>query len=323
MLAGGLSLDTEARSLFLWFPDGSVVDLLPTLGDCSIADINDSRTILGNTHVDGQMAPFVWTAEAGIEYLAVPVDGQYAYATAINNAGHVIGDCLFPGFKSGEQHAAMWRDGSCIDLGTFEGGEYSDAHAINNLGQIVGYSSTNTGPWQAFGWDDQSGMQYLLGESVRSSVARDINDLGQIVGSAALSGQEFAHATIWDEGVMIDLHNLARGQSWAEAVNLRGEVVGAITFYTAGTDETTSDFFIWEEEHGMRLISDLIPEDCEWTPYMIQDIFDDGTVLCAGKRTRPDGRTERCSLLLRPVPEPGALLLICVAAGVWFGLRYR
>jgi probable HAF family extracellular repeat protein len=68
--------------------------------------------------------------------LTTLVGGDYSVATAINNAGQVVG-------SSNSPHATTWNGTTATDLGTL-GGNYSAALAINNTGQVAGHSDLAT-----------------------------------------------------------------------------------------------------------------------------------------------------------------------------------
>jgi probable HAF family extracellular repeat protein len=59
-------------------------------------------------------------------------------ATAINDAGQVVGDS-FDSF--GRSHAIEWSGGKVINLGRLPSSLESFAFGINDAGQVVGYSS--------------------------------------------------------------------------------------------------------------------------------------------------------------------------------------
>ena len=74
--------------------------------------------------------------------------GTYSRASAINNAGQVVG--YSGNMSGGPGHAFSWtKKGGMVDLGTL-GGSNSYAYGINNAGQIVGDSQTSSGETHAF-----------------------------------------------------------------------------------------------------------------------------------------------------------------------------
>jgi probable HAF family extracellular repeat protein len=107
---------------------------------------------------------------------------------------------------------------------------YSEASGINARGQIVGYSTTKTGPdaryLHAVMWD--KGQITDLGTLSNDtwSMATAINARGQIVGVPSTStGPD--HAVMWDHGRITDLGTLSGDiESGASAINTRGQIVG-------------------------------------------------------------------------------------------------
>jgi probable HAF family extracellular repeat protein len=102
-------------------------------------------------------------------------------------AGHLLYDLNDRGEAVGltypTWHAALWREGTTVDLGTL-GGARSQAVAINEHSQIVGWSQTADGEQHAFLWED--GRLVDLGAAAgaeTSSTAVDINDRGQVLGT--------------------------------------------------------------------------------------------------------------------------------------------
>jgi probable HAF family extracellular repeat protein len=86
---------------------------------------------------------------------------------------------------------------SITDLGTLPGGYESIAYGINNRGQVVGYSTTASGEYHAFLWEDGE-MTDLGTLGGAYSVAYGINSRGQVVGySASASGEN--HAVLWSK----------------------------------------------------------------------------------------------------------------------------
>ena len=151
--------------------------------------INASGTIAGsvytvdasNTIVSG--SALVW-ANSGSIPQALPSNAAVSFATAINNSGEVAG--------MAGNHAALWREGSFIDLGTLAGYSISEALAINDSGVVVGRSEgilpgTAGSQTTAFIWDSTHGMRNLnslIDPSLGWALlyAQGINNNGTIVG---------------------------------------------------------------------------------------------------------------------------------------------
>lgn len=153
------------------------------------------------------------------------------YTLGINAAGDVVG--VSPS-ASGNCHAALFRNGQVIDLGTL-GGLISEASAINRAGLIVGNSQIASGYVHAFLYS--SNVMTDLGTlGGANSYATAINDAGQIVGRSEMSDGT-THAFLYAAGVMTDL-----GAGAASSINTVGQIVinssGFISVYTNGAMQT-------------------------------------------------------------------------------------
>jgi probable HAF family extracellular repeat protein len=118
--------------------------------------------------------------------------GSYGDATALNDAGQVVGEADTVGNRA--RHAVRWTDGEAKDLGAL-GSRDSIAYGINNGGQVVGASGTDRDRVRhAFLYTDGEGMIDLntridpaLGWQLVD--ATGINASGQIVGWGYHHGQ--------------------------------------------------------------------------------------------------------------------------------------
>jgi probable HAF family extracellular repeat protein len=153
--------------------------------------------------------------------------GSMSRATAINNAGQVVGG----GFvESGHERAFLWTAAAGMkELGHL-GGNFSRAAAVNDAGEVVGMSTTGPGgsDMHAFLWTPAQGMRDLgvLPDGMTSE-ARDINELGQIVGWSDSPHAPHVFAFVWTafDGMV----NIYPGTqlSIGRAINNRGQVVGS------------------------------------------------------------------------------------------------
>ena len=130
---------------------------------------------------------------------------------------------------------------SITDLGTL-GGTSSEARAINNRGQVGGQSNTASEELlRAVLWQD--GVITDLGLDVDSAVL-SINERGQAVGVYSPGGD--AVAFLWKKGSLTNLGTLGGINSFATAINERGQIVGAS--FTA-PDDFFRHAFLWQ--HGV------------------------------------------------------------------------
>ena len=91
----------------------------------------------------------------------------------------------------GVSHAALWDQGTVIDLGTL-GGPNSLARSLNNRGQVVGFAFTADNSQHAFVWEN--GVLLDLNDHIAPESgwvlisATAINARGQIAGFGSHNG---------------------------------------------------------------------------------------------------------------------------------------
>jgi len=154
----------------------------------------------------------------------------------INSQGQIVGyDYRSAG------HAALWQNGTLIDLGSLGGpAGRSIAYAINDVGQVVGSTGVTPGgsefrvaflvtpedtdhdgaPDRWYRDSNQDGVNDLMTAlsafDDTFNLANDINAAGQVVG---VSGNR---AVLWQNGNMIDV-----GGGGAAGINATGQIVGS------------------------------------------------------------------------------------------------
>ena len=152
---------------------------------------------------------FIRTQQNGIVAIAELTGVTSSYASAVNDAGQVVGSIHI----GSVDHAFIWSSsGGMVDIGVCSGFVSSSAGWINNSGVVVGWCSTASGSVShAFRWSASTGMVDLgVLPGSDDSFAYGINSSGQIV------GETFANVT-----------NIRRPFRWTEAKGM--EDLGALT----------------------------------------------------------------------------------------------
>jgi probable HAF family extracellular repeat protein len=150
-----------------------------------------------------------------------------------------------------EAHAALWKEGKPIDLGTL-GGNESFAYALNDRGEVVGgAANTILDPISAQGWGTQTrafawqgGVMQDLGTlGGPDAFATGINEAGLIVGCSYTAPPNITFAPfLWQNGGMIKLGTFGGTNGCAFQINNRGQVMGQSNL---PGDQVTHGFF-WE-----------------------------------------------------------------------------
>ena len=181
----------------------------------------------------GPLAPSV-RAASGATYTIVDLGtlgGSYSYATAINDAGWVVGHARTAGDTEG--HSFLYP--GSLPLTDLNGGGYSVAQGINASGMVAGlYTFEEPYTDHAFAYDGSlplTDLGTLTGAIGSRSSARGVNDDGLIVGTSDAPGGSF-HAFLWTSGGMTDLGNPA-GYVNGEAVAINDAPSPSIAVYAS------------------------------------------------------------------------------------------
>jgi probable HAF family extracellular repeat protein len=237
--------------------DGHLMESLGRRWSAASA-INDAGQIVGEMrvlpNVDLNHA-FLYQQGNWTDLGTLPPFGNSAYSVAesINEAGQIVGQSntfvtgvLYPSVRYWANRGFLYENGTMRDLGSLGASctqaindgrleercyEYSSATDINNNAQIVGFSSTPSGP-SAHAFLSTGTVLHDLGTLGGSeSWAFAINDSGQIVGGS-LNADETAYLPfLYDRGTMHDLNalilNAAAPLPWAAyGINNFGQIVG-------------------------------------------------------------------------------------------------
>jgi len=204
----------------------SRVTLIAVLAACS----NETRIttppdISARADVSGQSTHYEITK------FSSSFGGTLSRGMAINNLGWVAGWSTFP---DGSRHAALWRNGSIVDLGAL--GDLSSTvpwPGLNDDGMVVGISQTNDIDPLDEDWSCELG------------------------GFLTETTNRICRGFVWQNGVMRELPTLGGNHDFAAGVNNKGLVVGWAE--TPVHDPTCSPFstqvlqfraVIWDPKDG-------------------------------------------------------------------------
>jgi probable HAF family extracellular repeat protein len=150
-----------------------------------------------------------------------PAGATRSAATAINNAGQVIGQFRN---STGDLRSFLYSHGMPRDLGTLDG-RMSQAYRFNDAGDVVGYSQAAAGEYRAFRYTN--GVMTDLGTGGGSfSAAMGINRSGHVVAYAEIAGQHTTHGVLHDGPTRWDLGTLDGMRIDVVDINDAGHVVG-------------------------------------------------------------------------------------------------
>jgi probable HAF family extracellular repeat protein len=173
--------------------------------DSAAYGVNDAGQVVGYIHTGSDFAihATLWNGTIATD-LGGP--NTTSEATAINNAGVVVGDYGYggPDFLG----ALQWNPNTTIPIELDNLGPISAVTGINDAGQVVAAAFTYNSVYRAELWNDTT-TPTDLGPGASGgnySGASGINKSGQVVGFATTSGDVASHATLWNGTVAIDLN---------------------------------------------------------------------------------------------------------------------
>jgi probable HAF family extracellular repeat protein len=164
--------------------------------------------------------------------------GRTSSASAINDAGQVVGSADLPGIYGDGQIAVLYSGGRLINLGAANnGGSSAYASAISSNGYIAGVDGFN----RAFRYFNGNLIDLgSLSTMIDTSGGSGVNSSGVVVGNTQVGSS--VHAFMDNGSVMTDLGTLTgSGVSEALAINDAGQIVG----YSAASGGA-EHAFLWQ-----------------------------------------------------------------------------
>jgi probable HAF family extracellular repeat protein len=191
---------------------------------------------------------FIYSSATGITAIPMPTGVKTSRASAINDAGQVVGRMAF-GTAANTIHAFIWSasDGM-LDLGVLPGADASNgsvATAINTNGDVTGYLVTSDYLYHAFMWSRTTGMIDLgTLPNARHSLAFGINSRGDIVGYGTVGSD--VRPFIWNKSTGMRLiGSLNDPPAMANAINDAGVIVGTTAPLGDPYPLETNDGVVW------------------------------------------------------------------------------
>ncbi|MFQ5806801.1 MAG: PEP-CTERM sorting domain-containing protein [Phycisphaerae bacterium] len=314
---------------FRWTRDEGMVGLGTLPGRVSSRAYGVSANgsvVVGDSYAGGPgPEAFRWTADDGMVGLGDLPGGEYAsYGSDVSGDGSVV-----VGWSGSEQatytfEAFRWTaEEGMVGLGDLPGLDFfSQAFGISADGAaIVGTSISDRGR-EAFRWtgdDGMVGLGDLPGGGFRSQAFSVSADGSVIVGQGLSDSGWEAFRWTAEEG-MLGLGDLPGGSFQSKAYDVSGD--GSVVVGTGIADGPRHAAFIWDAEHGMRNLEDVLTDEygLDLTGWRLEGAWGvsaDGLTI-VGHGVHPNGDAEAW---IAHIPEPASVALL--ALGIAAALQRR
>lgn len=314
--------DAGAGSFLYDFQQGFfpvTVDLPGTTVDRALAISGDGTTIVGTARTaEGSSAVSAYRHDVvSSQTFPLPVlpGGAVSTASAFGVSGD--GQVVVGQSSSGSGLQSVFWSPDDVATGLGLGPEDSilsgEAHAASLGGEvIVGTAASAPGSIfrEAYRWTSEGGYErlgYLQPEGFRSSDAVAVSPDGSVVvgGSYVFSQGSFDSAAAYrwtEETGMVSLGTLPDGAGFSQALDVSDD--GRRIVGSAAVDGGGNRPFLWDDEHGIRRLTDALLEDYGldvagegWSLLAANAISGDGRAI-VGQGVDPEGNTTAFLLFL-------------------------
>lgn len=218
-IVGWSETATESRRAYI-YSDGVMRDLGIPLSHAT--GINNRRQIVGGANGIAFLLD-----ENGFKALGT-LGGSGSDASAINDAGVIVGQAMTGASGDTVAHAFVYSGGEMADLGTLEDGRSSNAFDVNSYSVVVGNSDTPDGRYVGVDFGRMRPLRTLGGDG---SYAWAVNDFDVIVGSAQDSNN-VERAAMFIDYTPYDLNTLLAEDcgcflTFADDINNVGQILAS------------------------------------------------------------------------------------------------
>lgn len=195
---------------------------------------------------------------------------EQAYTSDMNAAGEVV--LTVENDTGTAAQLYVWQSGTTLIDGELI--SWSSYPKINDAGLVVGATATRDAEDEeaecGFVWDTRTGRRTTIGLGVSP---RDVNGSGQVTG--VWSDGDVRHAFWWNPSSgLVDLGSVpGYDDSYGEAINDQGQVIGSASRWGSGDARTTS--FLWDPSTGLMELRPLHEDDSTF----VNEINNSGTVV--------------------------------------------
>lgn len=311
----GLSATEAGSQAFRWTRVGGMQGLgyLPAASPWSEASAvsGDGSVVVGFSYVGPQDRPHPFRWENGAMSDLGTLEGtlDVGYAHGVSDDGSTI---VGWSHSARGAEAFRWEPGTMSGLGDLDGGVFSSvAYDASSDGSVVIGEANGSVTNHAVRW--AGGPPEPLGDlpgGAASSVAYAVSADGATIVGRGESGAGH-EAFRWFAGTMTGLGDLPGGSFWSDAYAVSAD--GSVVVGTGnGLDDPAA--FIWDEQHGMRKLADVLRTDFGvdlkgWTLLSAVGISADARTI-TGWGVNPIGHPEAWIV---SIPEPAAAPALLVS----------